>query len=159
MLTSIIGTAVYVNFIKRTNSTVSLSMKARQRKTSIVKVCFARRSTLKHVTVKNADPKNGMVVRVFIGMNEYTGRSVTWYRACFGSKRLAGSNPVAPTMATIESYGDDQGGGASFCSNCNYNLTTYLVRIESESKMLCPNCKSELSYGGIYPYSFGGTDY
>lgn len=62
--------------------------------------------------------------------------------------------------ATIETLGDDQGGGASFCSNCNNNLTRYLTDIsKKQGELECPKCHFKLRYGSITPYTFGGSDF
>ncbi len=64
-------------------------------------------------------------------------------------------------VASISSLADDQGGGASFCGNCDNNITKYLNSVKPAEELRCPKCKHKLAYSGagIEPYPFGGSDY
>jgi len=77
-------------------------------------------------------------------------------------KRKAGDSPVENKLeqiARIESVGTDMGTGGSFCTNCNYDLTSYLNNVQQEQELKCPGCDYQLKYGSSTPYPFGGSDF
>lgn len=54
----------------------------------------------------------------------------------------------------IQDIFDDQGGGGSFCSNCNYNLTWFpsIETLEEHQKKCkkCPQCQSVFYNNQVY---------
>ena len=90
-------------------------------------------------------------------------------------------NNLEKKVVKISTLGDDQGGGMSWCENCNYHLDSYLnfyfsndekkraktglfpeedlTTFLKKNEMQCPNCGSYLEFGKSEPYPFGGSDF
>ena len=64
-------------------------------------------------------------------------------------------------VAYIEIFGNDMGGGTTWCGNCHEVLNSSASKLMREKPIPshCPKCGRKLLPGSLSEYSFGGSDF